>query len=61
MPFNLQAIHKLIIPNEQTVIFNILIGKELLTETFLNLFKIQTLFHHFILILFTTFLHQMEI
>lgn len=37
--FNLQAIHKLIIPNEQTVVFNILIGKELLTETFLNLFK----------------------
>lgn len=37
--FNLQAVHKLIIPNDQTVVFNILIGKELLTETFLHLFQ----------------------
>lgn len=36
--FNLQAIHKLIIPNPETVVFNILIGKELFNDTFLNLF-----------------------
>lgn len=37
--FNLQAVHKLIIPNEEAVVFNILIGKELLNDTFLYLFK----------------------
>lgn len=37
--FNLQAVHKLIIPNPETIVFNILIGKELLTETFLHLFQ----------------------
>lgn len=37
--FNLQAVHKLIISNPDTVVFNILIGKELLTETFLLLFQ----------------------
>lgn len=37
--FNLQAVHKLIISNSNTVVFNILIGKELLTETFLLLFQ----------------------
>lgn len=36
--FNLQAVHKLIISNSNTVVFNILIGKELLNDTFLNLF-----------------------
>lgn len=37
--FNLQAVHKLIISNPDTVVFNILIGKELLTDTFLLLFQ----------------------
>lgn len=37
--FNLQAVHKLIIANPDTVVFNILIGKELLTDTFLMLFQ----------------------
>ena len=36
--FNLQAVHKIIIPNTDTVVFNILVGKELLNDTFLNLF-----------------------
>ncbi|HIX82336.1 MAG TPA: AraC family transcriptional regulator [Candidatus Erysipelatoclostridium merdavium] len=35
--FDLQTVHQLIIPNDETKVFNILISQELLTSTFLQL------------------------
>ena len=35
--FDLQTVHQLIIPDDQTKVFNILISQELLTQTFLQL------------------------
>ncbi|MCD7949573.1 MAG: AraC family transcriptional regulator, partial [Erysipelotrichaceae bacterium] len=37
--FNLQAVHKLIIPNEDCIIFNILISKKIFTKVFCELFQ----------------------
>lgn len=45
--YNLNAVHSMYVPHDEDVVFNILIRKRLITETFLGLIDHSDLFFHF--------------